>query len=140
MKPTFYLLIALVMLGSSCASSHKLTKPAIAMQDKLWVLTQMEGYNNKAPKEELFTLGFNPADSTVFGSGACNRFFGKYLISRAKIDLRLRGATRMSCPDMDKERNFILILGDADEYIVDEEYLILLQGKKVLATFIPFRK
>ena len=63
---------------------------------------------------------------TINGSGACNQFFGVYKAEKSgKIKVEPQGMTRMMCPDIQFEDQYVKALGEVNEFEFDGEYLEL---------------
>lgn len=63
------------------------------------------------------------ADGKVTGSGGCNRISGRATVSEARISFSPMSSTKMACaPEiMDQESKFLLALGDARLWRIDEQ-------------------
>ena len=63
---------------------------------------------------------------TINGSGACNQFFGVYKAEKTgKIKVEPQGMTRMMCPDIQFEDQYVKALSEVNEFEFDGEYLEL---------------
>ena len=72
----------------------------------------------------------------IFGTGACNRFFGGYELSENDgIEIGPMGMTKMYCPNIDLEDAFVRALDEADAYSVKGDVLTLSKEGKALASF-----
>lgn len=107
----------------------------VALDSNEWKLKTAEE-EVVMPEMEQFTIGFNAQDSSIFGVGACNRYFGNYEISgKGKIAISIEGVTMMTCPDIDLEQPYFDNLMSADSYKIKNGELMLLSGEAVVATF-----
>jgi heat shock protein HslJ len=75
----------------------------------IWVLTT---FNDKKLKTEDFVKGlpvveFHLNENRVFGSTGCNRMTGSFEAKGKKITLGKMATTRMACPSMDFEQQFL---------------------------------
>lgn len=92
-----------------------------------WKLESMIVDNNSvpAPAGKEVTIGF--ADSTKIGGNAgCNYYFGSYKIGEKNtIQLEPMGMTKMACPDMEFEDQFIANMFKIKTYSLKDNVLAL---------------
>lgn len=80
-----------------------------------------------------FTIAFN-RNGTISGIGACNRFSGTYTsFGRGSVSIRPGGMTRISCPNMSLENEFIMVLSRANGYRIHSNRMMLLSHGRVIA-------
>lgn len=79
-------------------------------------------------------LVLNEADSSIWGHGGCNGFFGMFTHSETG-DLHFDdlASTLMACPDMDVEERLMRALQEVDGYRLDDRVLSLLRDGQVAA-------
>lgn len=130
---SFWLLLCITFVGAAgCNSSKNMAK----LNDIKWVLVTLNDQKVELadPEGEIFIL-FDDASKRVNGKAACNRFFGNYEMDDAKLKFSPMGATRMACPDLQKETEFFKMLESVDAYTIKDNKLSFLSRGKVVATF-----
>lgn len=103
------------------------------LQGREWRLTELNGKAVKNPSSDnsVFFILFSKGDNNFFGSGDCNRFFGKYEEkNEGWITLSEIGMTKRGCPDMSTEEELIQTLKSVNSYTIDGDTLILKKGGK----------
>lgn len=134
-------IIALAALGAlltACSSwaaspedssySGVVAAPSALFIPTYWKLSELRGKPVKqtADARSSPSLTFERKDSRVFGFAGCNRFTGTFEFATGN---RLRfsnvAATRMACPDMSVESDFMMVLSTVDSYYLDGEALVL---------------
>jgi heat shock protein HslJ len=79
-------------------------------------------------------LAFQAADSTVSGSGGCNRLFGPFhLQGAAGLRFGNLASTQMACPNMALEGRLHAALPTVDGYALRGDTLVMLHGEQVVA-------
>lgn len=88
------------------------------------------------PQQEPHVL-FTAADSTVAGSGGCNRFRGTYEhASGQRLAISVLATTRMSCFGVEYEDAYLRMLRQAERYQLVADTLALLGADgEILGTF-----
>ncbi|MCP2044612.1 META domain-containing protein [Pontibacter sp. HSC-36F09] len=103
-----------------------------------WNLVELEGkaIKTKDAEQNQPSLNINLDEGRVSGRAGCNRITGTLEPIGDKINFGPIAATRMACPDMELESQFLRVLNDAElRYSVSEESLELLLGGKTVAVF-----
>lgn len=107
---------------------------------------------NLNKKWVLQSIGDSPADSANYmtglpeisfdveslkfsGSAGCNRIFGSLYCEDGNIRFNNTASTMMMCPDMDKEKEFLEVLGNTTKYKVTGNQLILSNPDKTFLVF-----
>lgn len=110
----------------------KARRPLVSTQ---WQLIQLGG-SQIVPEAEKYTLTFYAEENRLAGIGACNRLTGSYTVG-PKQALRIgpMAATRMACPGMERESEFIEALESATHYDMDGPMLLLLADGELRAVF-----
>ena len=129
-----FLILLFIALGGigSCDSS----KEAAKLKDVKWVLETLNGEKVKlAEGGNGMFIQFDLAEGRVNGRAACNRFFGNFELDGTQLKFSPMGATRMACPDLQKENEFFRMLDQVDEYSIKENTLSFLSKGKIVATF-----
>lgn len=91
-----------------------------------WQLQRVE-INDKDVKLPAEAPVLNFTDSlTINGKGGCNLFFGVYKAdNKGAITVEPQGMTKMMCPDVEFEDQYIKALGQVNEFEFDKDYLEL---------------
>lgn len=100
-----------------------------------WVLSTLNG---QLPlPDTAITLQFGE-DGSVSGSDGCNRFATTYTASRSTISFDPAASTMMACPEAvsNQATAFMAALEAANRYQLRSGQLILLDGNRVLASFV----
>lgn len=133
-------LVASAFAFTGCASTPNTSNTAehlAALQQKDWVLTQINHVDIKATstKENLPSLRFG--DSSLSGTDGCNRLTGGYKVQGSKIQLSQIASTRMMCMDgMELTNNFNQALSQVSRYKVTNQDLELFNSdNKVVLKF-----
>jgi heat shock protein HslJ len=104
----------------------------------IWVLTT---FNDKKLKTEDFVKGllvveFHLNENRVFGSTGCNRMTGSFEAKGKKITLGKMATTRMACPSMDFEQQFLAAVTENTlDYFIDAGILTLQDDKGMVLVF-----
>ena len=125
--------VAVMIAATSCqfrpptqASSPARNAPNAALRETRWVLRQIAEKPISVPAntaEPFLTLRANGAAE---GNGSCNRFRGNFF-SEAQNELKFSPlmSTRMSCPAIETENDFIRVLGQSHTYRISGDTLRL---------------
>ncbi|MBS1572484.1 MAG: META domain-containing protein [Bacteroidetes bacterium] len=73
----------------------------------------------------------------ITGNAGCNNYFGNVKLdpNTGHFETKGIGSTRMTCPNMGMEANFLKMLGEANRYIMKKEKLELYKDKLLLLQF-----
>ncbi|MEM9144540.1 MAG: META domain-containing protein, partial [Bacteroidota bacterium] len=108
------------------------------LEDKEWELVALRGENVVFKEgEKRATITFHNQLSKVTGQNGCNAFAGSYeLKPMGQIRLGDILGTLMACPDMTLSNTFDQMLGQVDNYSINDSILSLNKGKRApLAQF-----
>jgi heat shock protein HslJ len=99
------------------------------LTETYWKLTELMGtqvITSSTDKKETYMI-LKKADSTINGHSGCNTFRGTYKLAEAtlRISFSQMAGTRMACPDMKKENDFLEVLQKADNYTITGDTLSL---------------
>ncbi|MDX9801161.1 MAG: META domain-containing protein [Spirochaetia bacterium] len=132
MKKLLILMIALIF--TSCETTGKTAATDKNSLQGKWELTVLEG-QNIAEKQPVY-LEFKD-DSKVSGFAGCNRLNGAYTLGKGNmISFNQLATTRMACPQMELEIRVLKMLDKADNFVIENDRLILKTGRsKLLAVF-----
>lgn len=108
-----------------------------AITDQIWRLVELEGEAIEVPFARQPTLELATRDGRpARGFGGCNRFSGNYLLVGNTLRLSQLAGTRMACPDLKLEQQYLTMLNKANRYTTpDSLTLVLYQGEETLAVF-----
>ncbi len=100
-----------------------------------WNVTEIN--ENKVTDEELPSLVIDIQEQRLSGFAGCNRMFGTIILDDTPYGISFDqiATTRMACPDMDTERDFVAALNRVKGfYLIDETHAALYQkpGKAIL--------
>jgi heat shock protein HslJ/uncharacterized membrane protein len=104
----------------------------------IWVLTTFNGNELKA---EDFVKGqpvveFHLDENRVYGSTGCNRINGSFEVKGKKITFGKIATTRMACPNMDFEQQFLTFITDNTlDYSIEAGILTLQDDKGIVMVF-----
>jgi copper homeostasis protein (lipoprotein) len=110
------------------------------LENRRWQLTELNGQPVQPVQgREGAFLELDGAQSRVTGNASCNRFFGTYELT---VGNRLRFApnlasTMMACPELERERAFLEVLGRVDNYAIADGVLSLNRAR--MAPLARFR-
>ncbi|WP_420857307.1 META domain-containing protein [Marivivens marinus] len=132
MRPGPLPLVLLPFLLAACDPDESLT--AYGAADTVWQLETLDG----APLGAAATVEF-PEPGQIAGQAPCNRFFGEQRAPYPWFEVGPLAATRMACPDLDKEQNFLSALAAMTEVEVAGDILILRgdDGREMLFRAAP---
>lgn len=103
-----------------------------------WKLLTVNGKIAKQEGNKPNFIKMNSSDGKFSAYAGCNTMFGSYAMpSVNKIYFSEIGATRMACPNMTTENNFMSMLDMTTKYKLDKETLTFYgSGKTPIATFV----
>lgn len=129
-------LISIIMV-SSCCACRKTVKNPFKLDSCEWLLVEMNSKQDlKKGDNNSFTVRFDDVDKKITGMAQCNRFFGGYeLLTGGKIKFGNMGATRMMCPDIEIESEFLGTFSEIDSYNIDGDMLLLQKKGEVVMIF-----
>lgn len=129
MKNIFFLFILLFLGACSSVPIISNTKKT-NLENSQWVLED----NNIVNSNEI-TLSIEKGK--ISGNASCNNYFGNlhYEASTNKFSINNLGVTRMHCPKMSTENNFLGILEKVNKYQLKQDYLELYKDQILLLKF-----
>lgn len=129
MKKVLFAVAALFAMAA-CSGVENLP-----MENTKWNLTELQGATNEA-FADADTFWFALNGEGIIGVGACNRFFGGYMLNEEEgFRVGGMGMTRMACPNMDLEDQFVRVFEEMDGYEISGNVLTLKKGEEVVAKF-----
>lgn len=138
MKKIYLLSLLLAFFFTSCVISKPagFSEESNKISSTVWILQDEEGdvlsFNNEA-----INMSFESGDGMmrVVGFSGCNRYFGNATLQPGIIRFQDVASTKMACPEMETEDNYLNLLGRVDAYSLSNTELNLYQGKMLLLTF-----
>lgn len=133
-KSLLYLFFGIVIMScSSTKSSEKITEnptPKLGAEivEKYWKLIEINGHREgstvEGAKEAHMIL--SAKDNRIHGNGGCNSYSGTYEISEGnRIKFSQIATTKMACMHHHHEDEFFRILGEVDNYSIQDDILSL---------------
>lgn len=138
----FFLLtsLAIIIVAAGCHNTKEVsTGPSVGSEilyKSKWYLSEVQGENVNAGNGNYAHLLFSPGQpNKVTGSTGCNRLNGSFDLSGENfIKFSPLASTRMACPG-NTEAKFISALGQANNWNIVNDQLLLSTGKILLAKF-----
>lgn len=127
-------LIATIALTAGCCNCRSYQKKTRRpLEGTEWQLVQLDGRSVKAAPE---TFVLKLENGSVSGFGACNRLMGSYKTGeRRALKIGPLATTKMACPNLDQEQQFLRALESTTHYDMDGPMLLLLSNGELHAVF-----
>ena len=129
----------MLLLASGCTVQNaNQTVESDSILDTYWTLLSLEGQDVQRPQNtQTAFVRFEEGKTRVHGFTGCNRFFGRYEEGdQQSLKLSDLGSTRMACPNMDQENQFMDVLSRVDRYRIAGKMLTLYANGTAVATFM----
>ena len=121
--------VALTAGCCNCRSYQKKTRRPLEGTE--WQLIQLDGRSVKAAPE---TFVLKLENGSVSGAGACNRLMGSYKTGeRRALKIGPLATTKMACPNLDQEQQFLRAIEATTHYDMDGPMLLLLSNGELHA-------
>lgn len=105
-----------------------------------WQLSSIPAFKMEKLKTPV-TLFFADSTNRINGYSGCNGFGGTYKVNGTALKMEdILGTLRACMPGMKTESTLYSALNNTDHYKVSDGKLVLMQGPKVLAEFVPYKK
>ena len=129
--------IAALLLGLPGCGGKQVD--SAVLEGNHWVLSTMNGAEaGTLFSEQMPTIDFNFTDSTVYGYSGCNRFTGGFRLVDGKLQAPHMASTRMACPDMEHEDEFLSIFaGEGAVLSLEKGDMLKLENEGIVLTFAP---
>lgn len=126
----------------SSTTGAKLSKSLTALSAQNWQLFSLNGQKvNNTKGNQIPTLSFDPQNMSVSGNSSCNSFSGGFTVEKEMLTLSNLAGTRMMCPDMKMETEFLSTIARVNSYTIYEGRLVLNDASgKQLMSFDPVAK
>lgn len=127
-------LVATIALTAGCCNCRSYQKKTRRpLEGTEWQLIQLDGRSVKAAPE---TFVLKLENGSVSGAGACNRLMGSYKTGeRRALKIGPVASTKMACPNLDQEQQFLRALESTTHYDMDGPMLLLLSNGELHAVF-----
>lgn len=127
-------LIATIALTAGCCNCRSYQKKTRRpLEGTEWQLIQLDGRSVKAAPE---TFVLKLENGSVSGAGACNRLMGSYTTGeRRALKIGPVASTKMACPNLDQEQQFLRALESTTHYDMDGPMMLLLSNGELHAVF-----
>ena len=115
------------------AQQYIFNKQNSQLTDRHWKLVELYGqkvdFDKKKGKQPYLILR-PEEENKIYGNAGCNRFFGTFELKEGnQIVFSQLGATKMYCPNMETETQFLKVLNTADNYSLNGETMTLNKAK-----------
>jgi heat shock protein HslJ len=125
MKKNIYLLVLSIVFyscGSNSLQENSNEKISLFQE---WI------FNNS----EKIYIKFDEKTKQISGFSGCNQFFGNFEKNSNSLKINSVGLTKMYCPEIKKEQNFINLLQQTTSYKIEQKKLYLYKENLELLTF-----
>jgi heat shock protein HslJ len=114
------------------------SKGKFALAETKWKLVELNGVAVKSATNKDYYINLDSKSGKFVAYAGCNNFAGTFVMKSAGMLMfsKIMG-TKMACPNMDFENNFIKTIGMTSTYMIENggKVLHLHNGKKMLAKF-----
>lgn len=112
-------------ITGSLENHYILKKEQAEITNKYWKLITLNGNKVITDMNEAF-MTLHTEENRIHGNAGCNSFFGNFTLGdENQISFEQMGMTRMACPEMQTEDEFMQALGKAAFYALTENELTL---------------
>lgn len=132
--PTILLALSILLISISCQTNKNKQTTNLPLSNQ-WVISSFnEGLSNSKPITENSFITINEKENNFSGNAGCNRISGNITVSKNTIKFGKIITTRMSCPDLEQEIQFIKKLETATKFEIIGCELFLYNESKKIAT------
>lgn len=134
-------LLFLTLLAVGCqappaqetAAAAPPSTPDANLRETRWVLRQLAGKSVTKPANTEEAYLMLRTDGAAEGNGSCNSFQGKFSSEKpGELAFTPLRSTRMACPAMSTESEFMRLLSEVGTYRISGDTLRLMDGERVL--------
>ncbi|WP_395063105.1 META domain-containing protein [Flavobacterium sp.] len=112
------------------------SKGKYALAETKWKLVELNGKAVKSSTNKDYFINLDSKSGKFAAYAGCNNFAGTFVMKSAeKLAFSKIMGTKMACPNMDFENNFIKTIEKTDNYMIEGTMLHLHKGKKAIAKF-----
>lgn len=128
------LVLIVIGLVAACGAGTGASGDGPELEGTVWDLVEMNGASVGA--QGVATLDFVEGEAS--GIAFCNRFFGPYEQDDQSLSFGPLATTRMACPNMEPERDYMAALESVASAEIEDERLILMNAKKnPILVYVP---
>jgi copper homeostasis protein (lipoprotein) len=112
-------------------ASGKTAAPYELFLSSQWRLTELAGkqIDQEVGVRQLPWMRFEMEGGRVYGFAGCNRFSGTFELAEGKrIRFSRMAVTKMACPNMNVETEFLKVMETADSYRLHDQEMVLLRA------------
>lgn len=110
-------LILVMLVG--CGAKKSVTPDDL--MDKEWTLTSCNVNGTEIETGDQPVVLFFADSVNVGGSSGCNRIIGNYELANDTLTINIMGTTRMACPDMEFESEYLGIMQNPMSVKIEDE-------------------
>ena len=132
-----FLLLPFALYANDNNATHSNTEQNLTFSQTYWKLIDLHEHLLSPEKmnrdAHIIFSQMKEGKGTFKGASGCNDMLGKYQgdENNISIDTKHIAMTRMACPYMEIETQFIAVLGKASAWKMNADYLSLLDDKGV---------
>jgi heat shock protein HslJ len=124
------------MSTSTTNSSTDPSEGKYALAETKWKLVELNGKAVKSATNKDYFINLDSKSGKFAAYAGCNNFSGTFVMKAAnKLAFSKIAGTKMACPNMSFESNFITTIEKTDNYMIEDNVLHLHKGKAMLAKF-----
>lgn len=124
------------MSTSTTTSTTDPSDGRFALAETKWKLVELNGKAVKSATNKDYFINLDSKSGKFAAYAGCNNFSGTFVMKAAnKLAFSKIAGTKMACPNMSFESNFITTIEKTDNYMIEENILHLHKGKSMLAKF-----
>ena len=124
------------MSTSTTNSSTDPSEGKYSLAETKWKLVELNGKAVKSATNKDYFINLDSKSGKFAAYAGCNNFSGTFVMKAAKkLAFSKIAGTKMACPNMSFESNFITTIEKTDNYMIEENVLHLHKGKAMLAKF-----
>lgn len=127
----------------STSTTNKTTDPSkgrYALAETKWKLVELNGKAVKSATNKDYFINLDSKSGKFAAYAGCNNFAGTFVMkSTGKLAFSKIIGTKMACPNMNFENDFIATIEKTDNYMIEKEELHLHKGKGMLAKFVSIK-
>ena len=128
--------LAYILVLFSCKTSKPASTERLAGHK--WILSEMNGTPVQMSNTNKDAhLEFDYKEMRIAGNGGCNNISGTFTATRSKLLFGPVLSTKMACPNLKFEDNFLLTLAQVNRYEILSGELLLKNNSKVIAKLLP---
>lgn len=117
------------------------SKGKYALAETKWKLVELDGKAVKSATNKDYFINLDSKSGKFAAYAGCNNFAGTFVMkATGMLAFSKIMGTKMACPNMDFENNFIKTIEKTDNYMIEGAMLHFHKGKKAIAKFEAVKK